>query len=144
MHIGIPVVMVSVTGATDDIYDGRYDVMLGDSFTIACMLDCPTNASVTWSQNENVIISSSETMMMPEGFLTEYQNNGDGEIVGSTLTRNMAALNNSATYQCGTTIQNIQSNAMADIFVYSKCSCTCKKCPPSSNNVSFLLSFFSK
>ena len=144
MHIGIPVVMVSVTGATDDIFNGRYDVMLGDNFTITCTLDCPTNATVTWSQNENVVISSSETMMMPEGFLIEYQNNNDGEIVGSTLTRNMAALNNSATYQCGTTIQTIQSNAMADIFVYSKCSCTCKKCPPSSFIVSFLLSFFSK
>ena len=143
MHIGIPVVMVNVTGGTDNINDGRYDVMLGDSFTIACMLDCPTNATVTWSQNDSVI-SSSEMMMMPEGFLIEYQNNDNGEIVGSTLIRNMAALNDSATYQCSTTVQTTQSNATTDIFVYSKCSCTHKKCPPSSFIVSFLLSFFSK
>ena len=116
MHVGIPVVMVNVTGATDNNNDGRYDVMLGDSFTITCMLDCPTNATVTWSQNDSVI-SSSEMMMMPEGFLIEYHN---GEIVGSTLTRNMAALNDSATYQCGTTVQTAQPNDMATIAVYSK------------------------
>ena len=143
MHVGIPVVMVSVTGGTGDNDDDIYDVMLGDDFTIICTLDCPTNATVTWSQNDTVI-SSSEMMMMPEGFLIEYQNNDNGEIMGSTLTRTMAALNDSATYQCSTTVQTTQSDATADIFVYSKCSCTCKKCPPSSFIVSFLLSFFSK
>ena len=119
MHIGIPVVTVDVTGATDINNDGRYDVMLGDNFTITCTLDCPTNATVTWSQND-IVISSSEMMMMPGGFLIEYQNNSDGEIVGSTLTRTMAALNDSAIYQCGTTVQTAQPNDMATIAVYSK------------------------
>ena len=118
MHVGIPVVTVDVTGATDNNND-IYDVMLGDNFTITCTLDCPTNATVTWSQNDTVI-SSSEMMMMPGGFLIGYQNNDNGETVGSTLTRNMAALNDSATYQCGTTVQTAQPNDMATIAVYSK------------------------
>ena len=118
MHIGIPVVMVSVIGSTDDNND-IYDVMLGDNFTITCTLDCPTNATVTWSQND-IVISSSEMMMMPGGCLIEYQNNDNGEIIGSTLTRTMATLNDSATYQCGTTVQTAQPNDMATIAVYSK------------------------
>ena len=117
MHIGIPVVMVSVTGGTGDNDDDIYDVILGDNFTITCTLDCPTNAIVTWSQND-IVISSSEMMMMPKGFLIEYHDNG--EIVGSTLTKNMAALNDTATYQCGTTVQTAQPNDTATIAVHSK------------------------
>ena len=119
MHVGIPVVMLNVTGATADDDDGVYDVMLGDSFTITCTLSCPVTASVTWRQND-IIISSSDTMMMPGGFVIDYQMNDNLEIVGSTLTRNMAELSDSATYQCGTAVQTIQSNDMATIAVHGK------------------------
>ena len=122
MSLGVPNFMVEVTGATDN-GDGVYDVMLGDNFAITCMLSCPTNATVTWSQNDNVI-SSSEMMMIPGSLSVTYTRNNNGEIVESVLMRNMAELSDSGTYHCGTTVQTIQSNAMADIFVYSKCSCT--------------------
>ena len=124
-HVGIPVVIVSVTGATDDDNDGTYDVMVGGGFSITCTLDCPTNATVTWRQND-AIINSSETMTMPDGFMIMYTRNDNEEIVESVLMKDMAEPSDSAMYQCGTTVQTIQSNDTANIFVYSKCSCTCK------------------
>ena len=124
MSLGIPNFMVEVTGATDN-GDGVYDVMLGVNFTITCNLSCPTNATVTWSQND-AVISSSEMMMMPSSLSVTYIRNNNGEIVESVLVRNMAELSDSGTYHCGTTVQTIQSNATADIFVYSKCLCTYK------------------
>ena len=124
-HVGIPVVMVSVTGATDDDNDGTNDVMAGSSFSITCTLNCSTTATVTWRQND-AIISSSETMTMLDGFMIMYTRNDNGEIVESVLMKDEAEPSDSAMYQCGTTVQTIQSNDKADIFVYSKCSCACK------------------
>ena len=113
MHVGIPVVTVTVTGATDDDNDRVYDVMTGKGFTITCALTCPVTANVTW-RRDDIIISSSDTMMMPDGLVIDYQ------MMETTLTRNMAELSDSATYQCGTTVQAIRSNDMATIAVHSK------------------------
>ena len=119
MRVGIPVIIVTVTGATDDDNDGMYDVMMGESFTITCVLSCPVTANVIW-RRDDVIISSSDTIMMPDGFVITYQFNDNGEIVGSMLTRNMDELSDSATYQCSTVVQTIQSNDTATIAVHSK------------------------
>ena len=116
--VGVPDIMVVVTGATDANTDGTYDVMSGASFSITCMLTCPT-AMLTWRQNDDVISNSSSAMVTIDGFSVEYMTN-NGEITGSVLTRNMAQLNDTAMYQCATTVQTIQSNDMAGIFVYGK------------------------
>ena len=126
-HVGIPVVIVNVIGSTSDDIDGTYNVMVGSVFTITCTLNCPTTANVTWRQN-NTVISSSEAMIIPDGFSVTYALNDNLEIVGSVLMKDVAEPSDSATYQCGTTVQTIRSNDTADIFVYSKCSCTCKNC----------------
>ena len=117
--------MVNVTGATSDDIDGTYNVMVGSVFTITCTLNCPTTTNVTWRQNDTVI-SSLEAMMTPDGFSVTYALNDNLEIMGSVLMKDVAEPSDSATYQCGTTVQTIQSNNVADIFVYSKCLCTCE------------------
>ena len=71
MHVGIPVVMVTVTGATDDDNDGVYDVMMGENFTITCALSCPT-ANVTWRQNDTIIGVSDTLFMMSDDFVITY------------------------------------------------------------------------
>ena len=110
--------MVTVSGATDVDNDGRYDVMMGSNFTISCLLNCPT-ATITWMQND-IVISNSMSMMTSDGFSVEYSNDSNGDITSSMLTRTAAQVNDTATYRCGTTVQTIQSNDMADIFVYGK------------------------
>ena len=117
--VGVPDIMVVVSGGTDVNTDGTYDVMSGASFNITCMLTCPT-AMLTWRQNDDVISNGSSAMVTIDGFSVEYMTNNDGEITGSVLTRNMAQLNDTAMYQCNTTVQTIQSNDTADIFVYGK------------------------
>ena len=99
--------------------------MQGNSFTITCMLSCPTTANVTWNQG-NDVISISETMTAPDGFSIMYTRNDNMEIVGSVLMKDMAGPSDSGTYQCSVAVQTVQSNDTADIFVYSKCSCTSK------------------
>lgn len=111
--------MVTVDGAIDDGSDGIYDVMIGANFIVNCMLNCPT-ATLMWSQDDVVISNSPSTMVTLDGFTVDYQTNGDGEITGSMLTRTMAELSDYATYQCGTTVQTIQSNDMVTIAVYGK------------------------
>ena len=118
MHIGIPDVTVTVTGGTDVDVDGTYDVMSGSSFNITCILSCPT-ATLMWMQNDVVISTGPSTMVTIDDFSVEYMINGD-EITGSVLIRNMSQLNDTATYQCATSVQTIQSNATAGIFVYGK------------------------
>ena len=117
MYVGVPVVMVTVTGATDDDNDGTFDVMEGASFTITCTLSCPT-AALTWRQDDGVISTGPDTMVAIDGFSVVYPTNSDGDIIESVLTRNMAELTDTAMYQCGTTVQTIQSNDTVGIFVY--------------------------
>ena len=119
LMIGVPNVMVIVDGGTDVDVDGTYDIMSGSSFNITCMLNCPT-ATLMWTQNDVVISTGPSTMVMIDDFSVEYMTNGDGEITGSVLIRNMSQLNDTATYQCATTVQTIQSNDTAGIFVYGK------------------------
>ena len=107
--VGVPVVMVMVDGASSG---GVYNVRSGTSFSITCMLSCPT-ATVTWTQNGTVIDTSN-------GFSIANTTDGNGDITQSVLTRDMAGVGDTATYQCGTTVQTIQSNDTADIFVYGK------------------------
>lgn len=114
---GVPIVTVTITGANGN----TYNVMSGGTFTITCMLSCPTNANVTWRQNDMIISSSLPTPMTASDFTVDYQTNGDGEVFQSVLTRNMAQPSDTAVYQCGVTVQNIQSNDSANIFVYGKC-----------------------
>ena len=111
-YIGVPDITVMVDGATDVNTDGAYDVRSGTSFNITCMLSCPT-ATVTWTQNGTVISNSN-------GFSIANTTDGNGDITQSVLTRDMAGVGDTATYQCGTTVQTIQSNGTADVFVYSK------------------------
>ena len=111
-YIGVPDIIVMVDGATDDNTDGAYDVRSGASFSITCTLSCPT-ATVTWTQNGTVIDTSN-------GFSIANTTDGNGDITQSVLTRDMAGVGDTATYQCGTTVQTIQSNDTADIFVYGK------------------------
>ena len=111
-YIGVPDITVMVDGATDDNTDEAYDVRSGTSFNITCMLSCPT-ATVTWTQNGTVIGNSN-------GFSIANTTDGNGDITQSVLTRDMAGVGDTATYQCGTTVQTIQSNGTADVFVYSK------------------------
>ena len=118
MYIGVPDITVVVSGGTDVNTDGTYDVMSGASFIITCMLTCPT-AMLTWRQNDDVISTGPFAMVTIDGFSVEYMTN-NGEITGSVLTRNMAQLDDTAMYQCNTTVQTIQSNDTADIFVYGK------------------------
>ena len=106
-------------GATDVNIDGTYDVMAGASFSITCMLTCPT-AMLTWRQDDDVISTGPSPMVTSDDFLVQYMNNSNGEVIGSVLTRNMAQLNDNAMYQCGTTVETIQSNDTAGIFVYGK------------------------
>ena len=118
-YIGIPYVIVTVTGGTDVDVDGTYDVMSGSSFNITCMLTCPT-ATLKWIQNDSVISTSSSTIVTIDDFSVQYVTNSNGEITGSVLIRNMSQLNDTATYQCATTVQTIQSNDTVGIFVYGK------------------------
>ena len=110
--VGVPVVMVMVVGITDVNGDGVHDVRSGTSFSITCMLSCPT-ANITWTQNGTVIDASN-------GFLIVNTTDDNGDITESVLTRNMAGVGDTGRYQCGTTVQTIQSNDTADVFVYSK------------------------
>ena len=119
MYVGIPDVMVMVDGGTDVDVDGIYDVMSGSSFNITCILSCPT-ATLMWIQNDIVISTGPSTMVTIDDFSVQYMSNSDGEITGSVLIRNMSRLNDTATYQCATTVQTIQSNDTAGIFVYGK------------------------
>ena len=107
-RIGVPNITVIVDGATDVNTDGSYDIRSGTSFNITCMLSCPT-ATITWTQNGSIIDASN-------GFT--IVNNGD--ITQSVLTRNMAGVGDTGRYQCSTTVQTIQSNDTADVFVYSE------------------------
>ena len=116
--IGVPNIMVTVNGATDDDNDSVYNVMMGSNFTITCILTCPT-ATITWIQNDTVI-STSTIMVASGGFTVEYSSNRNGDITSSVLTRTAAQLNDTSTYQCDTTVQTIQSNDTAYIFVYGK------------------------
>ena len=117
--VGVPDIMAIVGGGTDVDVDGTYDVMSGSSFNITCILSCPT-ATLMWIQNDSVITTSPSTMITIDDFSVQYVTNSDGEITGSVLIRNMSQLNDTATYQCATTVQTIQSNDTAGIFVYSK------------------------
>ena len=117
----MPVVMVTVDRATDVDGDGVNDVMIGDSFTINCTLNCPTAAMLTWRQNDTDISNSPSTSVTIDGFTVTYQTNSDGEITESVLTKDVAELSDSATYRCAATIQNAQSNN-AVIAVYGKWS----------------------
>ena len=110
--VGVPVVMVMVVGAADINGDGAYDVRSGTSFSITCTLSCPT-ATVIWTQNGTVIGNSN-------GFSIANTTDGNGDITQSVLTRDMAGVGDTAAYQCGTTVQTIQSNDTADVFVYGK------------------------
>ena len=116
---GIPDVMVIVDGGTDVDVDGTYDVMSGSSFNITCMLTCPT-ATLMWIRNDSVITTSPSTIVTTDDFSVQYITNSDGEIIGSVLIRHMSQLNDTAMYQCATTVQTIQSNDTTSIFVYGK------------------------
>ena len=117
MLVGVPDIDVIVTGATN--VNGTYDVMSGATFNITCMLTCPI-ATLIWRRNDDVISTGSSAMVTIDGFSVEYMTNNDGEITRSVLTRNMAQLNDTAMYQCATTVQTIQSNDTAGVIVYGK------------------------
>ena len=117
--VGVPDIMVIVTGGTDVDVDGTYDIMSGLSFNITCILSCPT-ATLMWIQNDSVITTSPSTIVTIDDFSVQYMINSDGEIIGSVLIRNMSQLNDTAMYQCATTVQTIQSNDTIGIFVYGK------------------------
>lgn len=119
MYVGIPVVMVTVDGATNDD-NGIYNVMIGAGFNVTCMLNCPITTTLTWRQNGTIISNSSLATVTLDGFSVKYRTNS-GYITGSVLTRSMAQLTDTAMYQCGTTVQNVQSNDSVGIFVYGKC-----------------------
>ena len=122
MCIGIPSIMVTVTGGTDDDNDGIYDVMMGDNFTISCMLSCPT-ATVTWAQRGTIISTGPSEMGDINGFSVMYTTNADEEITESVLTRNMAEIMDSGIYECAATVQNNRMNDIVAINVYGKYSC---------------------
>ena len=117
--VGVPAITLTVTGATDHSDEGDvYNVMSGSSFSITCMLSCPTTTGVVmWRQND-MIISTSTGTSTSEDFSVEYMRNDNEEITSSVLTRTVAEPSDSAMYQCATMVQTTQSNDTADIFVY--------------------------
>ena len=112
--IGIPNITVVVNGDPS-----ISDVMFGSSFNISCQPSCPT-ALVTWRRDDTIISNSSSTAVTIDGFSTVYLTDSNGLVTGSILSNNMAMLNDSATYQCISAVQNIETSDNITIFVYGK------------------------
>ena len=93
--------------------------MLGSSFNITCRPSCPTDL-LTWKIDDAIISNSSLTAMTVDGLSIEYFTGSSGLVSRSVLSRNMSVLNDSAMYQCISTVQGIETTANITIFIYGK------------------------
>ena len=115
--LGVPNVSLSVNGATTD--SGEYNITFGDSFNITCQLSCPTSL-VTWTQDSITVSNSSLDTTSVDGLSVEYTTNIGEIVTSSVLFISMASMNNTGSYQCVATVQNIQADSKVDVFVYGR------------------------
>ena len=59
-----------------------------------------------------------------DGFSVEYLTDDNGLVTRSVLSSSMAELSDSATYQCISTVQGMETTDNITIFVYGKYSVT--------------------
>ena len=93
--------------------------MFGNSFNITCQPNCPTTL-LTWRRDGAIISNSLSVTVTINGFSVVYRTDSNGMVTSSVLTNNMAMLNDSATYQCTSTEQNIETTNNITIFIYGK------------------------
>ena len=94
------------------------NIMVGNSFNITCQPSCPT-ASVTWRRDDAIISNSSSTAAVTtDGFSVVYLMDNNGLVERSVLSINMAVLNDSANYQCISTVQSMETADNITVFVY--------------------------
>jgi len=91
--------------------------MFGNSFNITCQLSCPAPL-VTWKRDNITISNSSLNGTSVDGLSVEYTTSDGVMVVSSVLFSRMASLNDTATYQCRATVQNVSVDSEVDIFVY--------------------------
>ena len=114
MCVGIPNVTVVVNGNVS-----VSNIMLGSSFNITCQPSFRTML-ITWRRDDTIISNSSSMTVDIDGFSVEYLTDDNGLVTRSVLTSNMAMLSDSATYQCISTVQGIETTDNITIFVYGK------------------------
>ena len=93
--------------------------MFGSSFNITCQPNCPTTI-ITWRRDGAIISNSSSATVTINGFSVVYRTDSNGMVTSSVLNNNMAMLNDSATYQCISTEQNIETTNSITINIYGK------------------------
>ena len=112
--LGVPNITVVVNG--DPAVN---NIMLGSSFTITCQPSCPT-ALLSWIKDGSIISNGSSTAVTVDGFSIKYFTGTSGLVSRSVLSRNVSVLNDSATYQCISTVQGIETTANITISIYGK------------------------